>query len=86
MDVAVEIASRIAVATADPTEDLGSLRASYSQMRRVCGYVVVGRSIPLQRVLLRWIQHGTWNQFYDHEYHTKLIAKLASVENPEAYF
>jgi len=59
MDVAVEIASRIAVATADPTEDLGSLRASYSQMRRVCGDVVVGRSIPLRRVLLRGIQLWT---------------------------
>ena len=32
------------------------------------------------------IQHGTWNRFYDHEYRTKLIARLASVGNPEACF
>jgi hypothetical protein len=37
-------------------------------------------------VLLCGIQHGTWNQFYDNEYRAKLIARLASVGNPEAYF
>jgi hypothetical protein len=42
--------------------------------------------MPLWWVLLRGIQCGTWNQFYDHEYHAKLIARLASVGNPEAYF
>jgi hypothetical protein len=55
-------------------------------MRRVCGKAVVGRSIPLRWVLLRGIQHATWNWFYDHEYRTKLIARLASVGNPEACF
>jgi hypothetical protein len=33
-------------------------------------------------MLLRGIHLGTWNQFYDHEYCTK----LASVGNPEACF
>ena len=59
IDVAIEIASRVAAATADPMEDLGNLWATSSQMRRVCGDAVVGRSIPLRRVLLRGIQHGT---------------------------
>ena len=59
VDVAVEIASYIAVAIADPTEDLGSLWATCSQMRKVCSDAVVGQSIPLQRVLLRGKQHGT---------------------------
>ena len=55
-------------------------------MRRVCGDAVVGWSIPLWWVLLRGIQRGTWNWFYDHEYCAKLIARLASVGNPEACF
>ena len=58
-DVAIEIASCAVMATADPMKDLGSLRATCSQMRRVCGDAVVGRSMPLQRVLLCGIQHGT---------------------------
>ena len=82
-DMTIEIASRVAVATMDLLEDLASLRATYSQMRRVCGDAVAGWSIPLQRVLLRGIQHGTWNCFYDHEYHAKLIAILSSISNPE---
>ena len=59
MDVAIEIASRIAVAAADPIEDLGSLRATCSQMRKVCGDAIVGQSIPLRQVLLHGIQCGT---------------------------
>ena len=58
-DVAIEIASRITVATADPMEDVGSLRATCLQMRRVCDDAIVGRSIPLWRVLLHGIQLGT---------------------------
>ena len=58
-DMAIEIASRVAAAAADPMEDLGSLWATYSQMRRVCGDAVVGWSIPLRWVLLRGIQLGT---------------------------
>jgi hypothetical protein len=85
-DMTVEIASRVAAAVANPIEDLGSLWATYSQMRRVCGDIVVGRSIPLLWVLLRGIHVGTWNWFYDHKYHAKLIARLASVDNLEAYF
>ena len=54
-------------------------------MRRVCGEAVVGRSIPLRRVLLRGMQRGIWKQFYDHEYCAKLIG-LASVGNPEVCF
>ena len=57
-DVAIEIVSHVAVATADPMEDLGSLRATCSQMRMVCGDTVVGRSRPLRRVLLRGITLG----------------------------
>jgi hypothetical protein len=59
MDMAVEIASHIATIVADPMEDLGSLRATCSQMRRVCGDAVVGQSIPLRWVLLRGIHLGT---------------------------
>jgi hypothetical protein len=59
MDIVVVIASRVAVAAMNPMEDLGSLRASCSQMCRVCGDTVVGRSIPLWRVLLRGKQLGT---------------------------
>jgi hypothetical protein len=58
-EVAIEIASRVAVAAVDPMEDLGSLRATCSQMHRVCGDTVVGRSIPLQRVLLHGMHRGT---------------------------
>jgi hypothetical protein len=58
-DVVVKIASRTAMVAADPMEDLGSLRATCSQMRRVCGDAVVGQSIPLRRVLLHGIQLGT---------------------------
>ena len=58
-DMAVEIASHIAAAAADPMEDLGSLWATFSQMCRVCGDAIVGRSIPLQRVLLCGIHLGT---------------------------
>jgi hypothetical protein len=85
IEVAVEIASRVGAAVADPLEDLGSLWATCSQMRRVCSDALVGRSIPLQRVLLRGTQRGTWKRFYDHEYHAKLITRLASVSNLEAY-
>jgi hypothetical protein len=85
-DVAIEIASCVVVAAADPMEDLGSLRATYSQMCRVCGNTVVGRSIPLRQVLLRGIQRGTWNRFYDHKYRAKLITRLACVGNLEACF
>jgi hypothetical protein len=46
----------------------------------------VGRCIPLRHLLPRGIQSGTWNQFYEHEYRAKLIARLASVDNPEACF
>jgi hypothetical protein len=31
-----------------------------------------------------WDTPWTWNWFYDHEYHAKLIARLASVGNPDA--
>ena len=55
-------------------------------MRWVCGDVIVGRSIPLQRVLLRGIHLGTRNWFYDHEYRAKLYTRLASIGNPEACF
>jgi hypothetical protein len=55
MDVVVEIASRVAATAADPMEDLGSLWAT----RWVRGDAIVGRSIPLRRVLLRGIQRGT---------------------------
>ena len=59
MDMVVEIASRVTVATVDPMEDLGSLRATCSHMHRVCGDAIVGQSIALQRVLLHGIQLGT---------------------------
>ena len=85
-DMAIEIASRVAAAAADPMEDLGSIWATCSQMRRVCGDVVVGQSIPLRRVLLHGIQRGTWNRFDDHEYRAKLIAMIASIGNLEACF
>ena len=85
-NMAFVIACRVAKTVADPTEDLGSLWVTYSQMRRVCGDAVGGWSIPLQWVLLRGIHLGIWNRFYDHEYHAKLIARLASVGNLEAYF
>jgi hypothetical protein len=55
-DMAIEIASRIDAAVVDPMEDLGSLQATYSQMRRVCDNAVVGQSMPLWWVLLRGIQ------------------------------
>jgi hypothetical protein len=32
------------------------------------------------------IHLGTCNWFYDHEYHTKLIIRLARVDNPKACF
>jgi len=86
MDVAIEIASHVIVAVADLMEDLGNLRATYSQMRWVCGDTIVGRSIPLRRVLLCVIQLGIWNRFYDHEYGAKLIVRLANVSNPGACF
>ena len=58
-DMAVEISSRVATVTMDRMEHLGSLWATYSQMRRVCGDAVVGQSIPLWQVLLRGIHLGT---------------------------
>ena len=58
-DVAIEIASCAVMATADPMKDLGSLRATCSQMRRVCGDAVVGWCIPLRWVLLHGIHLGT---------------------------
>ena len=84
--VAIQIANRIAMAIADSMEDLGSMRATYSQMRRVYGDAVVGWIIPLWWVLLRGMQRGTWKWFYDHEYRTKLITRLDSVRNLEACF
>ena len=47
-EVAIEIASRIAKAATDPMEDLGSLWATCSQMRRVRDDAIVGWSIPLR--------------------------------------
>ena len=58
MDMAVEIASRVAAAAADPMEDLGSLQPRCLQMHRICGDAVVGQSIPLRQVLLRGIHLG----------------------------
>jgi hypothetical protein len=58
-DMAIEIASRITAAAADLMEDLRSLRATCSQMRRVCDDAVVGWSIPLRQVLLCGIHLGT---------------------------
>ena len=58
-DMAVEISSRVATVTMDRMEHLGSLWATYSLMRRVCGDTVVGRRIPLRRVLLCGIKSGT---------------------------
>ena len=58
-DMVVEISSHVIVGTADPMEDLDSLRATCSQMCRVCVDAVVGRSIPLWRVLLHGIYLGT---------------------------
>ena len=55
-------------------------------MHRVCGDAVVGRNIPLWRLLLHGIHLGTRNWFYNHEYHAKHIARLASIDNPKACF
>ena len=51
-------------------DDLASLRATYSDMRKVCGIAEVGRRIPLCRVL----QHqGFWERYYDDDdYHALL--------------
>ena len=53
MELATEVASHVAKATADPMEDLGSLWATCSHMRRACGTVYVGQSIPLEPMLNR---------------------------------
>ena len=58
-DMAIEIASCIVVAVVDPVEDLGILRATCSQIHRVCSDAIVGQSIPLWWVLLHGIHLGT---------------------------
>ena len=52
MELAADIAGRIAKQSYAPMDDLASLRATCSFMRRVCGTAEVGRCIPLRRVLL----------------------------------
>jgi hypothetical protein len=81
--LSAKIATCVAAAAADPMEDLRRFRATCMQMRTVCSNIVVGRSIPLLPVL----QHSEgWGLFYDEEYCTQLITKLANVGNPEACF
>ena len=51
MEVAEDIAGHVAKQSNAPMDDLASLRATYLDMRRVCGTAEVGRRIPLRRVL-----------------------------------
>ena len=52
-ELATDIASRIAEQSYAPMDDLASLRASCSFMRRVCGTTKVSKCIPLRWVLQR---------------------------------
>ena len=49
--VAKGIAGHIAKQSYAPMDDLGSLQATCSNMRRVCGTTKVAQLIPLHRVL-----------------------------------
>ena len=65
-------------------DDLASLWATCSFMRRVCGTAEVDRRIRLRRVLQR---QGFWGcHYYDDDYHALLTTRLASVGNLEACF
>ena len=65
-------------------DDLASLWATNSFMRRVCGTAEVGRCIPLRRVLQR---QGFWERhYYDDDYRALLTTRLASAGNLEACF
>jgi hypothetical protein len=61
------------------TDDLASLWATCSFMRRVCDIAEVSQHIPLRRVLQR---QGFWERhYYDNDYRTLLTTMLASVGN-----
>ena len=65
-------------------DDLASLWATCSFMRRVCGTAEVDRRIRLRRVLQR---QGFWGcHYYYDDYHVLLTTRLASVGNLEACF
>ena len=53
VDLAADIAGCIIEQSYAPMDDLASLRATCSDMRKVCGTAEVGRRIPLRRVLQR---------------------------------
>jgi hypothetical protein len=84
--LSAKTAMRVTIAAADPMEDLRRLCATCTQMRTVCSDAVVGRSIPLLPVLLRYEDLIDWGLFYSFEYYTQLITKLVNVGNAEACF
>jgi hypothetical protein len=53
IELATDIASHVAEQSYAPMDDLASLRATCSFMRRVCATAKVGRRIPLLWVLER---------------------------------
>jgi hypothetical protein len=62
-------------------DDLASLRATYSSMRRVCSTDEVSWRIPLCQVQQ---SQGFWERhYYDDDYRALLTTRLASVGNLE---
>ena len=84
MELAMDIAGHIVEQSYAPMDDLASLWATCSFMRRVCGTAEVVRRIPLRWVLQR---QGFWeHHYYDNDYRALLTTRLASVGNLEACF
>jgi hypothetical protein len=84
MELSMEITGRITEQSYAPMDNLASLWATYTFMRRLCGTAEVDRHIPLRRVLQR---QGFWeHHYYDDDYHALLTIRLASVGNLEVCF
>lgn len=77
-----KVESHVTKAADHPMEDLRNLWASCSRMQTTCNDPLVGRSIPLERVL----RQPTRNLFYSCEYRTNLISRLAEADYPETCF
>ena len=82
IEIAVEIAARLAESLDFVVAEVGSLRATCKKMRQVCRMPEVGWRLAVHPLL----PIGSWDLYYDNGFRQNLIINLSKVGNPVASF
>jgi len=78
-ELAIEIVGHLATTSVQPMDDLCSLWATCSSMRRICGNPAIGRRMALDRCKHGW----GWDDLSNYY---ALLASLTQLSNSEACF